>query len=53
MLASQLFLAAQDNRLDVVTLLIAAGADVNIARVDGVTPLHAAAQNGHAASWIS
>jgi ankyrin repeat protein len=43
-----LFLAAEDNRLDVLKLLIAAGADVNMARADGYTPLHMAAQNGHA-----
>jgi ankyrin repeat protein len=44
-----LFVAAQDNRLDVVTLLIAAGADVNKATGDdGYTPLHKAARNGHA-----
>jgi ankyrin repeat protein len=43
-----LFLAAQNNRLDVLKLLIAAGADVNVACDDGSTPLHAAAENGHA-----
>jgi ankyrin repeat protein len=44
-----LFVAAQDNRLDVVTLLIAAGADVTRARFDdGCTPLHMTAQHGHA-----
>jgi ankyrin repeat protein len=43
-----LFLAAQENRLDVLKLLVAAGADVNKARVDGFTPLHIAAQFGHA-----
>jgi cytohesin len=44
-----LFLAAQNNRLDAVTLLIAAGADDNKASVDdGYTPLHMAAQEGHA-----
>jgi ankyrin repeat protein len=43
------FIAAQNNQLEVVTLLTAAGADVNIARVnDGATPLHAVAHNGHA-----
>jgi ankyrin repeat protein len=43
-----LLLAAQNNRFDVVTLLIAAGADVNKAGADGCTPLHRAAQEGHA-----
>jgi ankyrin repeat protein len=43
-----MFLAAQENRLDVVKLLIAAGVDVNTARAEGATPLHAAAHNGHA-----
>jgi ankyrin repeat protein len=44
-----LFLAAQDNRLDVVTLLIAAGSDVNKAcDEDGCTPLYIAAALGHA-----
>jgi hypothetical protein len=43
-----LFMAAHDNRLDVVTLLIAAGADVNKAGFHNATPLHGAAQNGHA-----
>jgi ankyrin repeat protein len=34
-----LLLAAQENRLDVVTLLVAAGADATKARVDdGFTP---------------
>jgi ankyrin repeat protein len=47
--STPLFIAAQENRLDVVTLLIAAGADVNKACVDGVTPFHMAAQNGQAA----
>lgn len=28
-------------------MLLEAGADVKIARKDGVTPLHIAAQNGH------
>jgi ankyrin repeat protein len=40
--------AAQDNRLDMLTLLITTGADVNMARVTGVTPLHAAVEEGHA-----
>jgi ankyrin repeat protein len=43
-----LFMAAQTNRLEVVKLLIAAGADVNMVRVDGKFPFHIAAQNGHA-----
>jgi ankyrin repeat protein len=47
-LFTPLFLAAHDNRLDVVKLLIAAGADVNKARAIGWTPLHIAAQIGHA-----
>jgi ankyrin repeat protein len=43
-----LFFAAQENRLAVVTLLLAAGADVNKACADGYTPLHIAAELGHA-----
>jgi ankyrin repeat protein len=44
-----LYYAAQKNRLDVLKLLIAAGADLNMGRVDdGYTPLHIAAQYGHA-----
>ena len=43
-----LFIAAQKNRLDMLKLLIAAGANVNKARVNGYTPLHVAAQHGHA-----
>jgi hypothetical protein len=44
--ATPLFLAAESNRLDVVKLLIAAGADVSKAQVDdGCTPLHIAANN--------
>ena len=47
--ATPLYLAGQNNRLDVVKLLIAAGADVNTADVDeGCTPLHVAAEHGHA-----
>ena len=43
------FLAASNNRVDVLKLLIAAGAVVNKARVaDGCTPLHIAAGKGHA-----
>lgn len=35
--------------LDIVALLLEAGADLSLARNDGVTPLHIAAQNGHRA----
>jgi ankyrin repeat protein len=51
-----LFIAARDNRLDVMKLRMAAGADVDIACVDdgfaplhsdGFTPLHIAAEEGH------
>lgn len=42
--------AALLGHLDVCSLLIASGADVNaVACVDGSTPLHKAAQGGHAA----
>jgi ankyrin repeat protein len=43
-----LFVAAQENRLDVFKMLIAAGADVNMAGDDGDTPLFVAAYCGHA-----
>jgi ankyrin repeat protein len=43
-----LYYAALKNRLDMLKLLIAAGANVNKARVNGYTPLHVAAQHGHA-----
>jgi ankyrin repeat protein len=43
-----LLLVAWNDRLDILKLLIAAGADVTMARVDGLTPLHKAAENGHA-----
>jgi ankyrin repeat protein len=47
--STPMFFAAQDNRLDVVTLLVAAGADVNMACDNGGgTPLHVAAEYGHA-----
>jgi ankyrin repeat protein len=47
--STSLFLAAQNDRHDVLKLLLAAGADVNKARgVNGYTPLHTAALNGHA-----
>ena len=34
-------------RVDVVTMLLEANAEVNASRKDGVSPLHIAAQNGH------
>ena len=41
-------MASGNNLPHIVTLLIAAGADVDKTRVDGCTPLHAAAVKGHA-----
>jgi ankyrin repeat protein len=45
----EMWCCAMQGRLDVLKLLIAAGADVNTARDDeGCTPLYMAAQKGHA-----
>ena len=46
--STPMFFAAQDNQLDVMKLLLAAGADVNKACADGCSPLHIAVQDGHA-----
>jgi ankyrin repeat protein len=43
-----LYIAAQNGHAAVVSVLIAAGADVNKARASGGTPLYIAAQRGHA-----
>lgn len=42
-----LFLAAQEGYLEIVQALLQAGADPNIAKLNGVTPLFIAAQYGH------
>lgn len=44
-----LHLAARvkDGGLKCVQMLLKSGADVNIRRLDGITPLHVAAQHGH------
>jgi len=39
--------AVAGRNFNIATMLLAHGADVNIAQQDGFTPLHAAAQNGH------
>lgn len=44
-----LFLQAAAGNLNKVKLMSAHGADVNLASVDGATPLFAAAMGGHAA----
>lgn len=41
--------AARNGHDEIVNVLVAAGADVNIRRWNGQTPLHAAAENGHEA----
>ena len=38
----------KQNRVDLATMLVAAGADVNLAAINGITPLMAAAYGGHA-----
>ena len=43
----ELFNAARDGRAEIVSGLVAAGADLNAARQDSVTPLFIAAQQGH------
>lgn len=42
-----LFHASANGKVDLVAQLIEAGANVNAASINGVTPLHRAAQNGH------
>ena len=39
--------AAQKGHLDIANALVAAGADINQARKDGVTPLYIASFEGH------
>jgi hypothetical protein len=46
--ATALNIACQNNNSGVCRLLLEAGADVNAARTDHVTPLYIAAQEGHA-----
>ena len=43
---TKLHIAAQEGHGEIVSGLVAAGADVNAARQDGSTPLYIAAQNG-------
>ena len=45
----RLLAAAGDGRAEAVRSLLEEGADVNVARGDGLTPLHLAAENGHLA----
>ncbi len=45
--STPLVLAAQENRLDLISVLIDHGADVNLATDSGGTPLFMAAQKGH------
>ena len=45
---SSLHLATCNNDLEVLELLLNAGADVEAKNADGETPLHQAAKNGHA-----
>eukprot|EP00438_Fugacium_kawagutii_P004074 Skav227082 [mRNA] locus=scaffold1387:157219:163724:- [translate_table: standard] len=45
--ASPLFIASQNGHLEVVRLLIDAGADVNKARTEGASPLFVASHKGH------
>jgi ankyrin repeat protein len=42
-----LFIASQDGHVEVARLLIEAGADIDKAKDNGVTPLYVASQNGH------
>ena len=42
-----MFVAAQCNHLDVVSLLLENGADIHTQLVDGASPLFISAQNGH------
>ena len=42
-----LFAVAQEGHTEIVTQLLAAGADVNQANTNGATPLYKAAQEGH------
>jgi len=44
---SALVIVLKQNRVDLATTLVAAGADVNLAAVNGITPLMAAAYGGH------
>ena len=43
---SALVIVLKQNRVDLATVLVAAGADVNLAAVNGITPLMAAAYGG-------
>ena len=45
--ATALFLASQQNNLDIVKLLVAAGCDINLGTFTGYSPLHAACSAGH------
>ena len=46
---SPLHLAAKDGHDAIVSMLIAAGADIGDKNEDEETPLHVAAENGHSA----
>eukprot|EP00966_Prymnesium_polylepis_P318321 7352238-Prymnesium_polylepis.1 len=46
--SSCLLLAAYENRLSAMRLLLEHAADINLPRNSGATPLYAAAQEGHA-----
>ncbi|CAL4104166.1 unnamed protein product [Meganyctiphanes norvegica] len=45
--ATPIYIASQNNHLDILRVLIQAGADVNTARKDGWTPLIIACDRGH------
>ena len=47
--ATPLFLASEQNNMEVVRLLVGNGAQVNLGTLDGMSPLHAACREGHAA----
>ena len=42
-----LVIVLKQNRVDLATMLVGAGADVNLAAINGITPLMAAAYGGH------